>query len=482
MVAAPLTLLVLTLTGQAVALHSDKAFVTSGESARIEVSTLDDSGKPVREVQVSLTVNTGSISEPVLAEDGTFRATYQPAAVEGAQVALFHATVKRGASSSGAWLALPVHGDHLLRARVAARSRVKVLVGAASYGPVTASATGEVSVPVKVPPGVPSAEVTATDRSGRARTQTVALPEPKFARIRLVALQPPVQGQPVPLEGFVVDESGNPVAAIPPLAITVDRGTLGPIEPKEGGLFGLSYTAPAPGTPVSLSAAPMDETERAFTLPIEPLPAPVASVNGPGPGNGRPGAAGAGGMASASSWVPWQRTAGAFLFAQSNSVRAQGGGLRLEGSLRLGERPWEALVLFELKKNNEASEKLTTSSGNTVTKSYTLSGLSIRAGGRWSHPFLERGVLFADAGVGLMAMGGPLLLQFGDDEPLKHELKSVGPAVSLGGGAAWRVGPGRFCGQLEWVSAPGRNSVSGNLGGASFLLGYQFVFGGGSKP
>lgn len=481
MVAAPLTLLVLTLTGQAVALRSDKAFVTSGESARIELSALDDAGQPVRDVQVSLTVNLGSVTEPVAAADGTFRATYQPAVVEGAQVALFHATVKRGASSSGAWLALPVHGNHLLRVRVPARSRVKVLVGAASYGPVTAPAHGEVSVPVKVPPGVPSAEVTATERSGRARTQTVALPEPKFARIRLVALEPPVQGQPVPLEGLVVDESGNPAAAIPPLAITVDRGTLSPIEPQEGGVFGLSYTAPAPGAPVSLSAAPIEETERAFTLPIEPLPAPVASASGPGTGDGQPGAAGAGNLTSASPWVPWQRTAGLFLFGQSNTVRAEGGGLRLEGGLRLGERPWEALVLFEFKKNKPASEKLTTSNGTTVTKSYTLSGLSVRAGGRWSHPFLARGVLFADASVGLLAMGGPVSLQFGDDAPLKDELQSVGPAVSLGGGAAWSVGPGRLCGQLEWAYAPGRNRVSGNLGGASLLLGYQLVFGGGSK-
>jgi hypothetical protein len=481
MVAAPLTLLVLTLTGQAVALRSDKAFVTSGESARIEVSALDDAGKPLRDVQVSLTVNAGSVSEPAAAEDGTFRATYKPAEQEGPQVALFHATVKRGDKSSGAWLALPVHGNHLLRVRVAPRSKVKVLVGALAYGPVTASASGETSVPVKVPPGVTSAEVTATDRSGRARTQTVELPAPRFARIRLVALEPPVQGKPVPLQGFVVDESGNPAAAIPSLAITADRGTLGPIEPKEGGTFELPYTAPAPGAPVSVSAAPIDETGRAFTLPLEPVAAPVASVENPGAG-GRLSGPGTGPGASASAWVPWQRTAGFFLFGQSNTVRANGAGLRVEGALRLAERPWEALVLLELKKNKEVVETRKTSDGDTVTKSFTLSGLSLRVGGRWSHPFLTRGVLFADAGVGVMAMSGPVVLRLGDDDPLKDELQSVGPAVSLGGGAAWSVGPGRLCGQLEWAYAPGRNRVSGNLGGLSFLAGYQFVFGGGSKP
>ncbi|KFE69359.1 hypothetical protein [Hyalangium minutum] len=482
MVAAPLTLLVLTLTSQAVALRSDKAFVTSGDSARIELSALDDTGKPLRDVQVSLTVNAGSVTEPVAAEDGTFRATYQPAGQEGPQVALFHATVKRGASNSGAWLALPVHGNHLLRVRVAPRSRVKVLVGAASYGPVTASASGEVSVPVKVPPGVTSAEVTATERSGRARTQTVALPEPTFARIRLVALDPPVQGKPVSLQGFVVDESGNPAAAIPPLAITVDRGTLGPISPKEGGTFELPYTAPAPGAPVHISAAPIEETERAFTLPLEPVAAPVASAGRPGTGNGQPGGAGTGPLASGSPWTPWQRTAGFFLFGQSNTARANGAGLRVEGALRLAQRPWEALVLVELKKNKEVTEERTTSSGDTVTKTFTLGGLGIRAGGRWSHPFLTRGVLFADASVGLLAASGPVEFQFPGSESVKEELRSVGPAMSVGGGAAWSVGPGRLCGQLEWTYAPGRNSVSGNLGGLTLAAGYQFVFGGGPSP
>jgi len=482
MAAATLTLLVLTLTGQTVALRSDKSFVTSGGSARIELSALDDSGRPLRDAQVSLTVNVGSVTEPLPAEDGTFSATYRPAEQEGPQVALLHATVKRGASSSRAWLALPVHGTHLLRVQAPPRSRVRVSVGAASFGPVTATASGEASVPVKVPPGVTSAQVTTTERSGRTRTQTVPLPAPRFARIRLVALEAPVQGKPVRLQGFVVDESGNPAVAVPSLAISVDRGTLGPIEPKEGGTFELPYTAPAPGgAPVSVSAAPIEETDRAFTLPLEPLPAPMASTEGPGSSDGRPPASSAGPLASASPWVAWQRTAGFFLFGQSNAAESNGVGLRVEGSLRLAQQPWEALVLVELKKNGQVIEKRTTSDGDTVTKTFTLSGLGIRAGGRWSQPILTRGLLFADAGVGVLAMGGEVVLESQEDS-LKQKLSSLGPALSLGGGAAWSVGPGRLCAQLEWAYAPGRNRVSGNLGGLSLAAGYQFVFGGDRQP
>jgi hypothetical protein len=482
MAAATLTLLVLTLTGQTVELRSDKPSVSAGDSARIELSANDGSGQPLRDIQVSLTVNTGAVSEALLAEDGTFRATYRPAEQEGPQVALFHATVKRGASSSQAWLALPVHGPYLLPVQAPPRSRVRVVVGPTSFGPVTATTSGEASVPVKIPPGVTSAQVTITERSGRARTQTVSLPAPQFARVRLVALEPPVQGKPVRLQGFVVDESGNPAVAVPSLAISVDRGTLGPIEPKEGGTFELPYTAPAPsGAPVTVSAAPIEETERAFTLPLEPLPAPVASVEGSGPGNGRTPGSAAGPLASAAAWVPWQRTAGIFLFGQSNTADANGLGLRLEGSVRLDQRPWEALVLVELKKNGEVMEKRTSSSGSAVTKTFTLSSLGLRAGGRWSHPLLTRGLLFADAGVGVLATGGEVVLQSGE-EKLKQQLSSVGPALSLGGGVAWSVGPGRLCGQLDWAYSPGRNRVSGNLGGLSLAAGYQFVFGGGRQP
>src|SRR5690242_6222557 len=105
MAAATLTLLVLTLTGQTVALRSDKPFVTTGESAKIELSALDDSGRPLRDAQVTLTVNVGSLTEPVPTQDGTLTATFHPPTQEGPQVALLHAMVKRGSRDAQAWLA-----------------------------------------------------------------------------------------------------------------------------------------------------------------------------------------------------------------------------------------------------------------------------------------------------------------------------------------------------------------------------------------
>ncbi|WP_407736013.1 hypothetical protein [Hyalangium sp.] len=471
------------MTGQAVALRSDKPFVTSEDSAQLELSVLDDSGRPLRDAQVSLSVNIGAVTEPAPTPDGTFHATYRPGSQEGAQVALFHATVKRGASSSGAWLALPVHGPSLLRLKAPPRTKVQVSIGAASYGPVVATASGEAAVPVKLPPGVASAQVTITERSGKSRTQTVPLPEPRFPRVQLVALENPIQGQPVRLQGFAVDDSGNPAFALPPLAVSAEQGTLGPIEAKEGGVFELPYTASTASTaPARISASPLDETDRAFTLQVEPRPAPPSPQTRPGPGTPGAPVAATGHLTPASPGTPWQRTLGAFLFVHSNAASAHGAGLQLEGSLRLATLPLEALAELELRGNGAVSTTLAAGGPNPVTRTFTLSGGALRLGARWSQPVLTRGLVFADASAGILGMQGSLEFQSQQEGTVTQKLHSVGPDVVLGGGFGWRAGPGRVAGQVQWAYAPGRGHVIGNLGGLSLGVGYQLTIGGQPNP
>jgi hypothetical protein len=273
--------MVLTLTGQTVALRSDRPFVTSRESARIELRVLDDTGRPLRGGRVSLSVNVGSVTEPVATRDGAFIATYRAASQEGAQVALFHAVVKSGpGAGSIGWLSLPVHGRQLLRVQAPPRARVRVSIEGVSFGPVVAGADGTASVPVEVPPGVSSAQVTTVDRSGRSRSQEVPLPAAQFARVRVVAPgEAPSWEKPVRLQGFVVDERGNPTSALPPVAVSVDQGTLGAIEPKDGATFEVPYTGPERvGTPVTLSVATAADAERPSTVQVEPKPGPLARL------------------------------------------------------------------------------------------------------------------------------------------------------------------------------------------------------------
>ncbi|WNG58358.1 hypothetical protein F0U59_29165 [Archangium gephyra] len=466
------------MTGQAVALRSDKPFVTSEDTARLELSVLDEAGHPLSDARVSLSVNTGSVTEPTPARDGTFHATYRPPSRQGPLVALFHATVKRGNRGSGAWLALPVHGPYSLRVKAPPRSRVQVSMGAASYGPVVAAASGEAVVPVLLPPGVTSAQVTIVERSRKSRTQTVPLPEPRFPRVQLVAMEAPIQGQPVRLQGFVVDDSGNPAVALPPLSVSAEQGTLGPIEAKEGGVFEVPFTASTTSTaPVNISASPLDEAERSFTLQVEPRPAPPGGPARPD----SPSLVASTGQPPPSPWSPWQPTLGAFLFVHSNAAQSNGPGLQLEGALRLATLPVEALVQVELRGNNTVSTTLAADGPNPVTKTFTLGGGALRLGARWSHPVLSRGLIFADASAGVLHMRGDLELKSREDT-VTQELLSTGLDMTVGAGFAWRLGPGRVAGQVQWGYAPGSQQVSGNLGGLSLGVGYQLTLGGGPRP
>ncbi|MFY0564204.1 hypothetical protein ACN28E_10165 [Archangium lansingense] len=273
--------MVLALAGHTVELRSETPFATPRDSVRIQLQVLDEAGRPLRDASVSLTVNVGSVTEPTATQEGALAATYRPPAQEGPQVALFHAVVRSGAAAgSVGWLALPVHGQHQLRVPAPPRARVSVSIGSASFGPVTAGARGSAVVSVEVPPGVTSAEVTLTERSGRRRTLQVPLPAARFARVRIVSPPESPGGEhPVRLQGFVVDESGSPVLSLPPLAVSVDRGRLGPIEPREGATFEVPYTAPErTGEPVTLSAAPLEEPERSASLKLEPRPGPLARL------------------------------------------------------------------------------------------------------------------------------------------------------------------------------------------------------------
>lgn len=430
MSAVTLTLLLLTLTGQTVELRSDKPSVAPGGSARLELRVLDEAGRPLRDARVSLTVDLGTLTEPVATREGVLVATWRAPAQGGPQVALLHAVVTSGAAAGTAgWLALPVQG--------------------------------------KVP-----------------------LSAARFARIRMAApVESPSWEEPIKLQGFVVDERGSPAASLPALSVSADQGTLGPIEPKGGATFEVRYTAPArAGAPVSLSAATLEAPEYASTLQLEPRPGPLArqglalsslrakveaaslaTVVGENSANAR----------ARSQLRPWEPTLAALLLMQSNLERATGLGVRVEGSLRLADLPLEALLQLEGRQNFAAPLP----SVNGVDRSFTLGGLSPRLGVRWSQPVAGRGVLFADLSAGVLRMAGALRWSregnvFVDPRPLS----TLGPIAAVGGGLGWPLGPGRLVGQVQWAYAPARGNVSGNLGGLGLGVGYQFLFSGGTSP
>ena len=90
-------------------------------------------------------------------------------------------------------------------------------------------------------------------------------------------------------------------------------------------------------------------------------------------------------------------------------------------------------------------------------------------------------MLFADASAGLLSMNGTVQLVDVENAPVQ-EISSRGLALGVGGGLGWTMGRGRLVGQLQWVQAPGKGNVSGNLGGLSLGVGYQLPLSGGTGP
>ena len=133
----------------------------------------------------------------------TFRWT--PPEVRYPGVALFLFWQPSPAGPEAAVLRIPLIGQTTLRMETEPAASVEVQVGGAVFGPVAADARGRVAVPIRVPPDVTKALVTATSE-GRRTTRTVDLDVPD-ARDWLAALGP----EPVPREGgwLVVVHAGQ---------------------------------------------------------------------------------------------------------------------------------------------------------------------------------------------------------------------------------------------------------------------------------
>jgi hypothetical protein len=249
------------------------------ESSRIELMVLDGQGRPAKDAQVDLTTNVGTLSPVQAFPGGVFRSVFKAPAKGDPDIALIHAAVRRAGAMSGAWLSLPIHARTSLNIRAPARAQVRVSLGSGTFGPVVASARGAV-VPVMIAPGVTSALVSITPKSGAERTETQPLSLKGPARVRVVPLDRAASwAAPTTLHGFAVDAEGRPAAQFPPLVVSAAAGTTGPIQVKRNGTFELRFTPPEKaGQPIELSAYALDAPDRPVVTQLVPGPGPVAKV------------------------------------------------------------------------------------------------------------------------------------------------------------------------------------------------------------
>lgn len=136
-----------------------------------------------------LSVNVGSFSGAVRVEPGVYKATYTPPSTRFPQVALVAAWRETGPDAPIDFLRIPLHGTTRIDAVAPPGSEVRALVGSTEFGPMTANARGQVTLPVDVPPDVPVAVILVKDRSGATIRRTATVSVPPYNRLT-VALVP----------------------------------------------------------------------------------------------------------------------------------------------------------------------------------------------------------------------------------------------------------------------------------------------------
>lgn len=230
-------------------------------------------------VSVASANGVGAVSAAERVAPGRFAVKFTFPAERFPQVALLAIETQVGALRERHWVALPLLANASLKLETKPLARVTVTIGPSSFGPATADARGRLELAAKVPPGYPAASVTALDRAGNKTTTPLDLAVRPFARAAALG---PADGAspdaPVELELFAVEPTGAPLESAAALRVFGARGSLGKIEPRGGGRFGVQYRAPADVGPGRDELGVLVEGSPASTAAIALRPGKPARV------------------------------------------------------------------------------------------------------------------------------------------------------------------------------------------------------------
>jgi hypothetical protein len=224
--------------------------LASGARATLEI----DAGT---EAPPAVSVNVGRVENVRALGGGRFAADYLPPREAYPQIAIVAAL----AGDRCGWTSIPLVGRGIAVARSVPRSPIRVTIGEASFGPVTADARGEAQVPVVVPPGV---------RLAYHRGQPLDLEIPPTPHVHLLlarTVAPADAAQDVPLFAFAVTAEGGPRRGAP-VAIAVSQGVVEGVSEVAPGTFAGIWRLPA-GRPAAATA----------TARIADDPSPTATVS-----------------------------------------------------------------------------------------------------------------------------------------------------------------------------------------------------------
>jgi hypothetical protein len=183
--------------------------LTQGESATTVVRIEITGPGPKVAAPPRLLATLGQVDEPQRTGDRTFAAQYHAPAFEFPQVAIIAAEQAEPTARGFATVALRAHARPVFRTQPGAR--VTARVGGEEFGPVTADASGQAQIPLVVPPGVATAHVRASTRTGHVTERDIDLKPPRFPLLLLLAPAALPAGAVVELGVVGIAADGSPI-------------------------------------------------------------------------------------------------------------------------------------------------------------------------------------------------------------------------------------------------------------------------------
>jgi hypothetical protein len=386
--------------------------------------------------KVSITASVGSVEE-VRREGSLFLAHYRPPKVNTPAVALLLAQVEEGGERQLRWLALALSGSDTMEIETRPGAYIAVEVAGRTFGPVEANEKGIAALRLVVPPGVSKGTLRISDNAGNSNQKPLDLEPPPFSRLRIAARgEWASAASPLELEIFAVRPDGSPDDGAR-IEISAPVGEAEVLERIDHGVYLARYLPP----PATSSGTVRVEAKAggqvvSLQVPVRPAEARAAQW-----------------ASSFSLQRPWSVSLGLLGGGGATWDGATAGTILVEGALRLGTVPAEALL--------EIGPGFFSSTSTGRQPLAILVQLGLRAHHELVHGLDGHATVLAGIEQQSLSAGGGAVSQNG-----------WGPRIGLALGVNLRLGPGRVLAQMQLDSSPSQLPGMKGLGGTQMLAGY----------
>ncbi len=246
-------------------------------------------GSPIQAEDLTVRINVGKVERLRTIRPGQVEGVFVPEGIKTPMCAILAVFQGQGEDHVVAWRTIRLVGKPRIPVRTEPGSMAWVDVGKKRFGPVEVGQSGQVHIPVEVPPGVDSVLVTSRDAAGNATRYRVNLSIPPFPRALLHIDREAYrvdETSPLVVTLLLVKRDGSPSPLVQ-TTMSASGGHLGGLVEVGPGTFRSLYTPPQePGHHEIKVTVPLEDgTEQVYAAAVDVkvgIPARVdLSVNPP---------------------------------------------------------------------------------------------------------------------------------------------------------------------------------------------------------